>query len=253
VKVTPFRQPIRPGDVGSDVLAYKAALHRMGVKGSGAMSSSRTAGPVFVAELKVLQRQHKLKVDGIAGKATHALVAAHFSPYDAWLYRAARIRTHALYVSPFLHAHILVAGRIDQGVDYHGVGPICAIGDAEIIGNGGGGWPGRNYLLYVLLNGEHKSRHIYVAEAIEVTVRAGQKVKASDPICHFGADAAPGRFPGIETGWGSPTINLTRAAQMGNTGGHGHSRAPAGLAFARFTHQLGVPLAEDPGPGPVYV
>ena len=43
-----FRQVIFPGDVGADVLAVKHALRRMGIKGSGAMNSSRRAGEAFV-------------------------------------------------------------------------------------------------------------------------------------------------------------------------------------------------------------
>lgn len=90
--MTPFRQAIRPGDQGSDVLAYKHALKRIGVKGSGTMNLSRRAGPAFVTTLERVQRNHGIPADGIAGKATHAVVAPHFSAYDGWLYRQAKIR-----------------------------------------------------------------------------------------------------------------------------------------------------------------
>src|SRR5262249_41805982 len=59
-----FKQLILPGDVGSDVLAVKHALKKMGIGGSGAMNPSRRAGPAFVSALKVAQRQHSLLVDG---------------------------------------------------------------------------------------------------------------------------------------------------------------------------------------------
>ncbi len=42
------------------------------------------------------------------------------------------------YVSPFLSAS---TGRIDQGVDFTGTGPIAAVGDAEILATGAPGWP----------------------------------------------------------------------------------------------------------------
>jgi hypothetical protein len=47
-----FKQLILPGDVGSDVLAVKNTLRRLGIKGSGAMNMGERAGTAFVAALK---------------------------------------------------------------------------------------------------------------------------------------------------------------------------------------------------------
>jgi hypothetical protein len=90
--VTPYRQPIRPGDSGSDVLAVKRALRKIGIKGAGAMTLSNSAGTAFVACLATLQRQHSLQSDGLYGPKTHAIVAPSFDAYGVLLYRTATIR-----------------------------------------------------------------------------------------------------------------------------------------------------------------
>ena len=87
-----FRQVIFPGDVGADVLAVKHALRRMGIKGSGAMNSSRRAGEAFVAALEVAQRRGGVKVDGKYGKDSHEFISPHFTAKDAELYTSAAIR-----------------------------------------------------------------------------------------------------------------------------------------------------------------
>ena len=245
--MVPYRQPIYPGDKGLDVFAVRRALRRRGHKQLPAVGY--TYGPSMVDAIRAVQRYNHLKADGIYGPATHAVVAQSFDRYGAWLYARARIRVH--YFNPFRRASI-VAGRTDMGVDYHGTGPIDAIGDATVIGNGGAGWPGGHYLLYRLENGPHAGRHVYVAEAIIPTVGGGQKVKAGQQIALFGPGAHDGFYPGIETGWSSPTLNLTLAAAMGETGGVGHADSPAGECFARFLRRLGAPTQENPGPGPEY-
>jgi hypothetical protein len=87
-----FRQLILPGDVGSDVLAVKRALRRMGIQGSGAMNMSRRAGDAFVTALQAAQRQGNITVDGKYGKDTHAIIAPQFSAADQLLYSTAAIR-----------------------------------------------------------------------------------------------------------------------------------------------------------------
>jgi hypothetical protein len=90
----PFRQLILPGDVGTDVLAVKDTLKRMGVMGSGAMSMSPKAGPAFVATIRKAQLHGGILVDGKYGKDTHGLIAPHFSAEDVSEYQTATIRTH---------------------------------------------------------------------------------------------------------------------------------------------------------------
>ncbi|HEY0391725.1 MAG TPA: peptidoglycan DD-metalloendopeptidase family protein [Solirubrobacterales bacterium] len=86
------------------------------------------------------------------------------------------------YVSPFLSAS---TGRIDQGVDFTGTGPIAAVGDAEILATGAPGWPEGGGVLYKLLSGSRAGQIIFVYEGVAATVHAGQHVSAGDQIATF--------------------------------------------------------------------
>jgi murein DD-endopeptidase MepM/ murein hydrolase activator NlpD len=86
------------------------------------------------------------------------------------------------YVSPFLSAS---TGRIDQGVDFTGTGPIAAVGDAEILATGAPGWPEGGGVLYKLLSGQRAGQIIFVYEGVQATVHAGQHVSAGDQIATF--------------------------------------------------------------------
>jgi hypothetical protein len=90
--VVPFKQSILPGDVGSDVLAVKNTMRRLGIKGSGAMNMGERAGPAFVAALKLTQRHFEVQMDGKYGQETHGVVAPHFDAADHALYQQAAIR-----------------------------------------------------------------------------------------------------------------------------------------------------------------
>jgi hypothetical protein len=129
---------------------------------------------------------------------------------------------------------------------------IEALGNALVIADGGSGWPGGHYLLYKLTNGKHAGRYVYVAEAIVPKRRSNGTVKgtvkAGAVIAWFGVDAAPGRYPGIETGWSSSTLNLAYAKATG----HPHGVTEAGKAFARLLRLLGAPVRDNPGPGPTF-
>jgi hypothetical protein len=89
-----FNQIIRPGDSGRDVQAVKSGMRRMHVPGSGALGKTKFAGARFVQCLKVVQRHHGLKADGIYGKSTHKIIAPHFSAWDRLRYRTAKKRHH---------------------------------------------------------------------------------------------------------------------------------------------------------------
>ena len=88
----PFRQLILRGDVGSDVLAVKNTLRRMGVDGNEAMTMNETAGQAYVTTLRHAQAREGLKVDGKYGRDTHGVIAPHFTPADQALYESAPIR-----------------------------------------------------------------------------------------------------------------------------------------------------------------
>ncbi len=88
----------------------------------------------------------------------------------------------AAYVSPFLNA---TTGRIDQGVDFTGTGPIAAVGDAKILKTGAPGWPEGGGVLYQLLSGSRSGQVIYVYEGLTPTVKAGDRVLAGEQIATF--------------------------------------------------------------------
>ncbi len=86
------------------------------------------------------------------------------------------------YVNPFPGATM---GRIDMGVDFTGVGPIGAMGDARILRTGAPGWPEGGGVLYQLLDGSRAGQIIYVYEGVRATVQAGQQVSAGEQIATF--------------------------------------------------------------------
>jgi murein DD-endopeptidase MepM/ murein hydrolase activator NlpD len=86
------------------------------------------------------------------------------------------------YVSPFLSA---TEGRIDQGVDFTGTGPIVAVGDAKILAVGAPGWPEGGGVLYKLLSGERAGQVVFVYEGVAASVHPGEKVSAGQQIATF--------------------------------------------------------------------
>jgi murein DD-endopeptidase MepM/ murein hydrolase activator NlpD len=89
------------------------------------------------------------------------------------------------YVNPFGLSSNLVTGRVDQGVDFTGAGPIVAIGNAKILSVGAPGWPEGGGVLYQLLDGPLKGRVVFVYEGVDATVQPGQTVAAGTQIATF--------------------------------------------------------------------
>jgi hypothetical protein len=89
------------------------------------------------------------------------------------------------YVNPFALSANLVTGRIDQGVDFTGEGPIVAIGRALVLQVGAPGWPEGGGVLYQLLDGPLKGQSIFVYEGVDATVQPGQTVAAGQQIASF--------------------------------------------------------------------
>lgn len=98
--MTPFKQPIRPGQSGSDVTAVKRALRKMHIHGYESLSSDDHAGSAFVNVLKNVQRAHGLVVDGVYGPGTHSFIAPNFDAYGIMLYKSAKIRPMPLPPMP---------------------------------------------------------------------------------------------------------------------------------------------------------
>jgi hypothetical protein len=116
--------------------------------------------------------------------------------YDVWA-----------YVNPLRAVHGLTPRRIDLGVDYAGSGPLLALGRGRVTmaSNTDSGppscwaiscWPGGGIVVYRLLDGPFAGKHVYVAEHITVSVRAGQVVRPGQRI----ATLHPG-YPWSEWGW----------------------------------------------------
>jgi murein DD-endopeptidase MepM/ murein hydrolase activator NlpD len=89
------------------------------------------------------------------------------------------------YLNPFAASTELVTGRIDQGVDFVGAGPIVAIGNAQVLATGAPGWPEEGGVLYQLLDGPLKGEVIFVYEGVDATVQPGEMVKAGQQIATF--------------------------------------------------------------------
>ncbi len=137
------------------------------------------------------------------------------------------------YVSPFLSA---TPGRIDQGVDFTGVGPIAAVGDARILQTGAPGWPEGGGVLYQLLDGSRAGQVIFVYEGIEATVHAGERVSAGERIGTFVAGGS------IEMGFAD-----TNGVPLSHASYHEGAETEWGREMARFLTGLGGPSALAPG------
>jgi murein DD-endopeptidase MepM/ murein hydrolase activator NlpD len=94
------------------------------------------------------------------------------------------------YVNPIGKG--LTVGRIDEGVDFAGAGPLYAMANGVIKGVYDSGWPGGTYILLHMDDG----KDVYYAENIAPSVKTGQRVKAGQQIGY-----ARGSYPFIEVGW----------------------------------------------------
>lgn len=106
------------------------------------------------------------------------------------------------YENPLRNVRNLVPWRIDEGVDYHGHGPVYAIGTGVVTlatrsssfwGNEGG-----NAVVYRLTEGPAKGLKVFVSEACTPRVHKRQRVTPDTVVCRMHGDSS---FPGIETGW----------------------------------------------------
>lgn len=122
----------------------------------------------------------------------------------------------------------LVRGRIDEGVDFSGSGPLYAIGAGTITEVIGSGWPGGIYINLKLDNGQD----VYYAENITPMVIVGETVKAGQQIGH-----ANGFYPFIEIGFGTGA-NQTALASSHYTEGQATQE---GQDMASLLTSLGAP------------
>lgn len=152
--------------------------------------------------------------------------------------------TPGQYANPLAHARNVVGQRIDMGVDYDGTGPIDAIGNAHVTFAGthiGGGWTCSTTVnggvVYQLTDGPDQHKYIYVTEDAIPTVKAGQTVRAGQPI-------ATGASGCIEIGWASgpgPSPIALQDGGFGDGSGCAAWRTAAGDNMSDLIHALGGP------------
>lgn len=139
------------------------------------------------------------------------------------------------YVNPLANITDLTPERVDQGVDYHGYGPIDAIGDGQVLSTSNSGWPGGTFIAYKLTDGPADGLVVYAAEDIEPLVSVGQTVAAGQTIgtMYEGPD-------GIETGWSNPSGDGdTMARDYGQF--NGSNSTAFGANFSQLLASIGAP------------
>jgi hypothetical protein len=150
------------------------------------------------------------------------------------------------YRNPLRAVSGLSAERIDNGVDFAGVGPVYALGDAVVTNATATnyGWPGGGWITYRLTDGPGEGLMVYVAEDISPAVAVGEHVTTSTVIGTVwnGGD-------GIETGWAqaSGLSSESEAPEAGGIGGLGPFPTRVGANFDALLVSLGVPAAPNYG------
>jgi murein DD-endopeptidase MepM/ murein hydrolase activator NlpD len=123
----------------------------------------------------------------------------------------------------------LQVGRIDEGVDFSGSGPLYALGDGVIKSISDSGWPGTNYILLSMDDGHD----VYYAENLAPNVKPGQRVRAGQQIAY-----ARGQYPFIEIGWATSTPGVALASSHYKEG----EQTPEGKDFAALLETFGLKI-----------
>jgi murein DD-endopeptidase MepM/ murein hydrolase activator NlpD len=153
-----------------------------------------------------------------------------------------RVSSHG-YANPFRSVGGLTPERIDEGVDYAGVGPVYAVGNGVVLSTYGSGWPGGTFIAYQLSDGPARGLVVYVAEDLNPQVSVGSAVTANTVIGQM-----YGGPHGIETGWADGSaIPNAMARSYGQY--HGGNSTAFGDNYSRFLQSVGAPsgiLQNDP-------
>jgi hypothetical protein len=148
------------------------------------------------------------------------------------------------YRNPLRAVSGLVPERIDDGVDFAGLGPVYALGNAVVTNATGTnfGWPGGGWITYRLTSGPAAGLVVYVAEDITPAVAVGQRVSPSTVIGTMfdGGD-------GIETGWAQSTglSAESELPQAGGIAGLGPFPTRIGVNFDQLLQSVGLPAAPN--------
>lgn len=151
------------------------------------------------------------------------------------------------YQNPFSDWKGIVDNRVDQGVDYSGVGPIHPIGNATIdISDTSSGWPGGNFISYKLLDGPAQGKEVYVAEDCKIAsgMTHGKSVTPSDTLC---TTTTAGGYIYIETGWAAPGIDnsIDTVKQPGCYDINNSKSTAYGMNFRQLLGSLGVSINNE--------
>jgi hypothetical protein len=87
----PYKGAFKHGAKGKDVSAVKRCLKRR-QHNNAIKIRSKTFGKASVDALKVFQKKHDLKADGVFGPATFKKMAPLMRNYEVWLYKRAPYR-----------------------------------------------------------------------------------------------------------------------------------------------------------------
>jgi murein DD-endopeptidase MepM/ murein hydrolase activator NlpD len=152
------------------------------------------------------------------------------------------------YVNPLAEA-IVNPERIDQGVDYAGIGKLVAIGAGRItyVAADNSGWPGA-FIEYQLLDGADAGCYVYYAEGVVPAdgLRVGDTIRAGQPI----ATIIPVYPTGIELGWGAGIATKAYAKVAGQwigTDDEDNIASAAGRNFSALIAALGGPPGKNEG------
>jgi TP901 family phage tail tape measure protein len=160
----------KPGDAGRDTIPLNAG-------GIPIMAGAGEQIAVFTRHQQAVANAALAPMGGLPGlfkgvSTPHYMAQGGFTPGQAYAG--------------------LTRGRIDQGVDFGGSGPVRAVEDGTVRSTGlWPGWPGTGGMVYSTSRG-----NVYIMEDFAPSVRSGQTVTAGQVI-----GQATGGSTGIETGW----------------------------------------------------
>jgi hypothetical protein len=209
------------------------------------LTAARSAAQTAIAqdETNLQQVSTDLRLQLIAASERQAAQAAAERALAAQAAHASHTAPHFViphprpgqYQNPLRDVQDLIPERIDQGVDYSGVGPVHALGDGVVLATTIPGWPNNTNIVYELTDGPATGFVVYVAEDLVPAVKVGDTVHANTIIGRI----YPGP-DGIETGWGNPTITGNTIASAYRQF-DGTNTTAFGENFSQLLHALGAP------------
>jgi hypothetical protein len=137
------------------------------------------------------------------------------------------------YRNPLRSIQSLKSGRVDQGVDYSGSGPVYALGTGKVLNRYNRGWPGGVFISYRLSNGPAAGYVVYVAENVTPKVAKGQHVTSGTVL-----GTLHNAYPNMEIGWSANAGTGDAMCHRGYIEGHS---TVCGLNMNKLLGVLGAP------------